>query len=196
MFGKKAKKKHEEDLRQQNQQTSQMLMQALNKPPSALEAGKEKEQTDWLNETNSPDFDITKTKGMSPYLDLFNRAKANDLSDETPLPAAASWGGTPNASLSEALKAQGARSREQEAAGGLERGFAAKNASIRGETLPFMGLQQNKNLALWDVLNNRSLNLSGQYGKSISQPGFLQQFLLQGLSSGGQAAAAYLGKPG
>jgi len=130
---------------------------------------------------------------MSPYLNLYNRAKNNDLSDETPMPTAATWGGTPNANLSEALKAQGAKSREQEAAGGLQAGFAAKNASIRGDTLPFLGMQQQKNLSLWDVLNNRSLNLSQQYGKSVMQPGFLQQFLLAGASGAHNMAMAGMG---
>lgn len=195
MFGKNKKKAYENDLRQQNQQTSQMLMTALNKPPSALETAKEKEQTDWLSQTNSPDFDVTKTTGMSPYLNLFNRAKATNLSDETPLPAAASWGGTPNASLSAALSSQGARSREQEAAGGLQAGFAAKNASVRGDTLPFMAMQQQKNMGLWDVLNNRSLNMSNAYGRSISQPSFLQQMLLTGWGQASSAAGAAAGKP-
>jgi hypothetical protein len=193
LFGKNAKKKYESDLAAQQSQSNQLLSQYLNKPPSALEQGKEKEQTDWLTETNSPDFDITKVGGMSPYLDLFNRAKANDLSDETPLPAAASWGGTPNASLSEALKAQGARSREQEAAGGLQAGYAAKNASIRGETLPFLGMQQDKNMGLINALNGRSLGLYGLYGNSISQPSFFQRWLLAAAAGSHDMAAAGAG---
>lgn len=168
-------------------------MQQLQKPPSALEVAKEKEQTDWMNQTNSPDFDITKTTGMSPYLNLYNRAKANDLSDETPMPTAATWGGTPNASLGEALKAQGARSREQEAAGGLQAGFAAKNASIRGDTLPFLGMQQDRNMGLINALNGRSMGLYGLYNSSISRPSFWQKALLQMMQNGGQALAGGAG---
>jgi hypothetical protein len=165
------------------------LAQQLNKPPSALEQATEKEKTDWMSQTNSPDFDITKVSGMSPYLNLFNRAKANNLSDETPLPAAASWGGTPNASLSAALASQGSRQREQEAAGGLQAGYAAKNASVRGDVLPFLGLQQDRNLSLINALNNRSMGLYGMYGNSISQMSPFMRFLLSGAQGAGQAAA-------
>lgn len=167
-----------------------MLQAALNKPPSALETAKEGEQTDWLKQTNDPNFDVTKTMGMSPYMNLFNRAKTNNTSDDTPMPTAASWGGTPNANLAEALKSQGARSREQEAAGGLQQAFGAKDAAMRGDTMPFLALQQQKNMGLWDVLNNRSLNLSGQYGKSITTPSLFQQFLMNGMQKASQAAMA------
>lgn len=169
------------------------MTQYLNKPPSALEATKEKEQTDWYSQTNSPDFDITKVTGMSPYLNLFNRAKANDRSDDTPLAPAATWGGTPNASLAEALKSQGARSREQEAAGGLQAGFAAKNASIRGETLPFLGMQQDKNLSLINALSGRSSSLYGLQGRMFEQMPFFQRWLLQLTGNATQAAQAGAG---
>ena len=196
MFGKHAKKNYESDLRNQQQQTNQLLMQQLSKPPSALETAKEKELTDWTTQTNSPDFDITKVSGMSPFLNLFNRAKANDLSDETPLAPGATWGGTPNASLAEALKSQGARSREQEAAGGLQAGFAAKNASITGQQLPFMGMQQDKNLSLINALNGRSLGLYGAYGRSLEQIPFFQRWLLSATQGAAQGAAGAAGGGG
>ena len=188
MFGKQKKAKYEADLAGQQQQTNQLLQQQLSKPPTALETATEKEKTDWMSQTNSPDFDITKVSGMSPYLNLYNRAKSNDLSDDTPMPTAASWGGTPNASLSEALKSQGSRQREQEAAGGLQAGYAAKNASVRGDVLPFLGMQQDKNLGLINALSNRSSNLYGLYGKSLENVPFYQRFLLAGMQGAGQAA--------
>lgn len=190
MFGKRKKAAYEQQLSDQNAKTNELLTQQLTKPPTPLETASEKEKTDWLQQTNSPDFDITKTTGMSPYLNLFNRAKSNDLSDETPLSPGASWGGTPNASLSEALKSQGARSREQEAAGGLQAGFAAKNASVRGDILPFMGMQQDKNLSLINALSNRSSSLSGLYGKSLENVPLWQKYLLAGAGGVGQGIGA------
>jgi len=174
----------------QTNQSNSLLQQQLNKPPSALEAAKEKELTDWTTQTNSPDFDITKVSGMSPYLNLFNRAKANDQSDNTPMPTAATWGGTPNVALGQALSAQGSRQREQESAGGLQAGFAAKNASITGQTLPFMGMQQDKNMGLINALNNRSLGMYGLYGKSLESLPFYQRYLLAGAQGMGQAAGS------
>lgn len=190
MFGKRKRDKYEEGLKAQQDTANSSLAAALNKPPSALEVAKEKEQTDWLQQTNSPDFDITKTTGMSPYLNLYNRAKANDRSEDTPMPTAASWGGTPNPNLAEALKSQGARSREQEAAGGLEQGFREKNASIRGETLPFLGMQQDKNMNLMNLLNNRSMGMSSLYNTSISTMPFYQRWLLQAQQNASSMAAA------
>src|SRR6266536_470970 len=174
---------------QQTQQANQQLAQQLNKPPSALEQAKEAEQTGFLQQTPSPDFDITKVSGMSPYMNLFNRAKANDLSSETPLPSGATWGGATNTGLSQALAAQGARGREQEAAGGLEQAFGAKNAAMRGETLPFLAYQQQRNLSLMDALNNRSLNLYGLYGRSITTPSVFTQFMMNAANNAARGAA-------
>lgn len=116
---------------------------------------------------------------MSPYLNLYNRSKANDQSENTPMPTAATWGGTPNPNLAEALKSQGARSREQEAAGGLEQAFRSKDASMRGETLPYLSMQQDKNMNLINMLNNRSLGMGSLLNSTYSQVPFYQKWLLQ-----------------
>lgn len=192
MFGKRARKANEESLKKERDAASASLTEALNKPRTALDLAKEKEQTDWYSQTSDPNFDITKTTGMIPHLNLYNRAKANDQSDDTPMPTAASWGGTPNLNLAEALKSQGARSREQEAAGGLEEAFRSKDASIRGETLPYLGMQQDKNLNLMNMLNNRSMGMSSLYGRSLEQMPFWQRYLL-GQQQNAQAFAAGAG---
>lgn len=181
-FGKKKRSALQDQMSQQSQQANSMLLASLNKPKSELETLKEKEQTDWLRQTNSPDFDITKTTGMSPYMNLYNRAKSQSFADETPMPTAATWGGTPNAALGQALSAQGSRSREQEAAGGLQAAFAGKDAAMRGDTMPFLALQQQRNMGLQDLLNNRSLGMTGLYERSIHDSpwgNFLRQLLLQ-----------------
>lgn len=190
MFGKQKRAKFESGIKDQTDQANTALAAQINKPPSALETAKEKELTDWTTQTNSPDFDITKVSGMSPYLNLFNRAKANDQSENTPMPTAATWGGTPNPNLAAALKSQGDRSREQEAAGGLQAGYAAKNAEVTGQQLPFIGMQNDKNANLMNLLNNRSLGLSGQYQSSINQVPFYQKWLLAQQEKAGQAASA------
>ena len=118
---------------------------------------------------------------MTPYLNLFNRAKANDTADQTPEPFAASWGGQQNSSLAQALGAQSARQREQEAAGGLEQAFGAQDAAMRGQTLPFLGYQQQRNLGLSSILSGQSMGLSQLYGKQVNQPSFLQSLLLGGM---------------
>ena len=100
------------------------------------------------------------------------------------------WGGSTNTGLREALSQQGSREREQEAAGGLQAGFAAKNASIRGDTLPFLAMQQDKNMGLINAVNGRSLNLYGMYGKSITTPGVFSQFLMQMMQNANNAARA------
>lgn len=112
------------------------------------------------------------------------------MAEDTPMPTGASWGGTPNPNLAAALKSQEGRSREQEAAGGLEQAFRSKDASIRGETLPYLGMQQDKNMNLMNMLNNRSMGMGGLLNSAYSQLPFYQRWLLQSQQNAMQMAGA------
>lgn len=189
MFGKNTAKQAQQQANQQQQLANQYLQQANTKSP--LQLAREKESTDWINQTTSPDFDVTKVSGMSPWLSLY-RAATQNRADEQTMSSGLLRLGTNYSNPDQAAKLNRLQDdrRQEAAAGGLEQAFGLKDASERGDVMPLLGLQQSNNLALAGLSNSSAENAWTRYYNAQQNSGFLNSNLFNQLMGG---ARAYMG---
>jgi hypothetical protein len=188
----KAKQKR---LEQQQAQDRQMFVQAFQQAqqPRPLETRLEADSMGFLDDVEGKNgvFDITRTRGMSPYLDLYNRASAEQQGERMGIGALRLGAEGSNPNLTSLLTQQAADRRRQEAGGALERAFALRNAEARGSVLPLIGLQQSRTMGLAGMAGNQSAGSTSAWANFRPAPSFWQQALLAGIGAGGQAAGAY-----
>lgn len=126
----------------------------------ALERAREQESLDWRADT-APGMNISNVRGLSPYLNLYERSLQTQDADRTPMPMGASWGGQQNNQLRQVLAEQSGRRRQQEASAGLERAFTARDQEMRAGELPLIGMQNARNQNLASLASNYGLGRAG-----------------------------------
>lgn len=194
------KKSKENDLANQQSMWSNAAYQQYLKSlePSELEKRLSADALQFLDDTsgkNGP-MDITKVQGMSPYLDLFNRAKSRG-GEERYGTGALALAGENSGGWGKLLKQHSQMRREEEAGGQLSNAFAMRNAEVRGSALPLANMYNQRNQAGAQT----ALGGMGQAGntwmgfrQTQKQP-FWQQLLMGGMQAAGGMASAYMGNP-
>lgn len=157
-------KKKQQLLEQQQAEDRRLFMEMFSKAnaPDPLEERRRASSLAFLDAVEGKEgpFDVTKTPGMEPYLDLYNRAKegeAVDANTDTGVLQLGTTGGSPN--LIARMREQSKMRREERAAGDLSNAFAGKYAEVTGNTIPF--LMRHK--------QGRDLNLTGLTAGQSSQ---------------------------
>jgi len=165
--------------------------------PKPLETALDKQSLDWLDQTsgkNGP-LDITSLSAMKPNLALYDNAARRQSGERMGLGALQLGAQGSNPMLSQLLRSQQDDQRQQDAAGGLENAYRMTDASMRGNIMPLLGLQQNRTMGLAGMASGNSNNSTAQWANFKPQPSFWQQLLSQGFGVAGQVGAAYAGKP-
>jgi len=155
---------------------------------------------DWADQKdaqgNATPLDVTRAPGLGPSLDLFNRAKAGQQSERQGIGALRMGLNASDPNLTSLLNQQSQAHREQDAAGGLERAVAMRNAETTGSILPLAQMQQQQRMGLAGLASNNANdtlgNLTQFTGRQRRRP-FWQDMLLAGWSSGANLAAGGFG---
>lgn len=165
--------------------------------PKPLETALDTQSLDWINQTsgkNGP-LDITTLSAMKPNLGLYNAASRRQEGDRMGRGLLQMGAQNTNPLLGQLLRSQQDDERQQSAVGGLENAYRMTDASMRGNILPLLGLQQNRTMGLAGMASGNSQNSTAQWANFKPAPSFWQQLLFQGMGAAGQAGAAYMGKP-
>lgn len=193
---KEAQRRLEELQRQQMAQQQQFITLA-SQPDPLTERLRQRDIAwlDWSEGKNGP-IDVTKAPGLGPSLDLYSRAKAGQNEERYGIGALRMGAQGTNADLANLLTEQRAAKREQEAAGGLERAVATREAETTGSILPLASLEQNKRMGLAGLASGAAQDTLGTYagftGRQKRRP-FWQDLLLAGWSQGAQGASMGMG---
>ena len=198
---KEHQKRLEEIQRQQAAQQTQYLQLAA--APDPLTERLRQRDMAWLDWSSGKDasgnavpIDVAKAPGLGPALSLFDRAKAGQQGERMGIGALRMGAHGTNADLANLLTEQRAARREQEAAGGLERAVATREAETTGSILPLASLEQSKRMGLAGLASDAAQdtlgNMSSFVGRSKKRP-FWQDVLLAGWSQGAQGASMGLG---
>lgn len=194
-------RRQQEELRRQSAAETRLFMEAYNRStaPDPLEERRRASSLAFLDSVegrNGP-FDVARTPGMEPHLDLYNRQKARQSADadtDTGLFQLGATGGSPN--LIARMREQNNMRRDERAAGDLSNAFAGKYAEVTGNTVPFlMRYRQDQNMGLANLTSNRSTASTSLWSNFRPRPSIWSQLLTQGFGAAGQVAAAYAGNP-
>lgn len=193
---REAQRRLEELQRQQTQQQQQFLTLAA-QPDPLTERLRQRDIAwmDWSEGRNGP-IDAARAPGMGPALSLFDRARAGQQGERMGIGALRMGAHGTNADLANLLTEQRASRREQEAAGGLERAVATREAEVTGSILPLAQLQQQQRLGLAGLASGAAQDTLGTYASFTGRPRrrpFWQDMLLAGWQQGAQGASMGMG---
>lgn len=192
---KKKQQQLEEQQRQDRALFTQTFQQANTKSP--LELAREKESLDWINDTtgvNGP-FDIMKVRGMAPSLSAYSHSAADQQRERQGIGALRMGLNATSPEAAANLATQDNLRRDQERGGRLEQAFAAKDASMRGDVMPLLGLQNNRNMGLAGLAGSQSGNSTGLWSQFRVRPSGWATFGQNLLQGAAQAGSAALGNP-
>jgi hypothetical protein len=164
--------------------------------PKPLETALDKQSLDWINQTsgeNGP-LDITSLSAMKPNLALYDNASRRQSGERMGLGALQLGAQGSNPMLSQLLRSQQDDQRQQDAAGGLENAYRMTDASMRGNIMPLLGLQQNRTMGLAGMASGNSANSTNAWSNFRPAPSFWSQLLMGGLGAGAQLGSAYIGR--
>jgi hypothetical protein len=193
MFGKDEAKRQRKLAEQQQAQATQYMQQAAQ--PSPLELARQKELADWTTQTTGPGFDITKAAAMNPYLQLYNNAVAER--DESQNFAGQGLfrlgqnGANPTA-VAMMDRLNGERRRER-AGGALENAFRVKDAQIRGDVMPLLGLQTQRGLTLSGQASGNANNAWARAMEASQNSGFFNSAFYKAMQESARSAAMAAG---
>ncbi len=192
----KTDKKTQQTLAAQSAANEKLFLDAYTKAnaPDPLEV---KQRTDALafldavDGTNGP-FDVTKTPGMAPYLDLYNREKQGQSADantDTGMFQLGATGGSPG--MVARMREQNAMRRDERAAGDLSSSFAAKYADVTGNQIPFLlKYKQARDLGLTGMMANKSTASTGIWAGFKPEDSIWSKMWQQAARGAGTAAMA------
>lgn len=155
---------------------------------------------DWADQKdaqgNAAPLDVRRAPGLGPSLGLYESARRGQQQERQGIGALrmGAQGSDPN--LTSLLREQSQAHREQEAAGGLERAVAARQAEATGSILPLASLEQNKRMGLASLASGSASDVLGNLtqftGRQRRRP-FWQDLALAGWSSGANLASGGMG---
>lgn len=193
------KDKQKEALLQQQQAEDRRRMELLMTQaaaPRPVETALEKEQLNWMDQTsgkNGP-LDITSLTAMKPNLALYDAASKRQQGERMGIGALQMGANGANPMLGQLLRQQSDDQRQQDAAGGLENAYRLTDASMRGNMLPLLGMQQSRSMGLAGMASGNSNQSTNTWANFKPAPSFLQNLLMTGFGAAGQIGAAYAGK--
>lgn len=139
---------------------------------------------------NGP-FDVTKTPGMEPYLDLYSRAKAGEAADantDTGMFQLGATGGNPG--MIARMREQNQMRREERAAGDLSSSFAAKYADVTDNQIPFLlKYKQARDMGLTNTTAGKSTASTSTWAGFKPEDSIWSKLFQQAARGAGQAAA-------
>jgi hypothetical protein len=195
--GPSSEERRQQQLLQQQQQQAlaqqnQFFTQAAEKDPLAerLRASR----MSWLDATegkNGP-FDVGKLEGMAPYLDLYNRARAKREGERVGVGALKMGLDASSPELAARIAEQRDTERQQDAAGGLENAFRAKDSEMRESVMPLINQKASKDLSLAGLASGNSNAAQDRYLAMLLRPKkrpFWQSMLTGGLGAVGSIFA-------
>jgi hypothetical protein len=148
------------------------------KTPSPYEQALTKEGTDWIDATNgSKPMDISTLPGMSPYLDLYNRASSDQKQQRFGLGSLRFGAEQMNPNLLAEITAQDKAHRTQEAGGELENAFNARNAAVRGLAMPLVSTDAARQEGVLNAVGNQASGARSAYANFTPQPSFWSTLL-------------------
>lgn len=155
---------------------------------------------DWADQKdaagNAVPLDVQKAPGLGPALGLYESARRGQQEERHGIGALRMGAQGTNPDLANLLTQQRGARREQEAAGGLERAVATRQAEATGSILPLASLEQSKRMGLAGLASGAAQDTLGTYasftGRQRRRP-FWQDMLLAGWSQGAQAASMGMG---
>lgn len=165
--------------------------------PDPLEERLKGQSMDWLDwsEGKQGPIDVTRAPGFGPSLNLYQRAAAGQQGERMGIGALRMGEQASNPNLVALLAEQAKARREQEAAGGLERAVAYRDAEVKGSALPLLDLAQNRTMGLASLGSGNANTAQGQYLGFLSnrpqRPSFWRTFT----QSFGNALGDTLGSP-
>jgi hypothetical protein len=185
-------------LRQQQQQalTQQQQFFTQAAAPDPLTERLRASRLEWLDATEgrSGPLDVSKLKGMAPYLDLYNRGRAKREGERVGIGALQMGVQGQNPELAARIAEQRSTEREQESAGAFENAFRLKNAEMTDSVMPLIGMQTSKDMGLASLASGNSNAAQDRYLQYLLRPRrqpFWQQALMGGMQAGaGMATAA------
>lgn len=192
-------RRQQEVLARQQAEDRRLFLDAYNRAnaPDPLEERRRASSLAFLDSVegkNGP-FDVTKTPGMEPYLDLYKRAKegqAADANTDTGLFQLGATGGSPN--LVSRMREQNNLRREEKAAGDLSEAFSGKYAEVTGNTVPFlMRHRQSRDMGLTDTASGRSTASTSLWANFRPRPSIWAQMLNQFAEGAGRGATMTAG---
>jgi hypothetical protein len=188
MFGKKQAARQTALANQLQSQANQSLQQAAK--PAPLQDYLSGLNLDFLKEVHAPDFDVTASKSMSPYLSLYQNSIAAKNSDDDAGRGLFQLGseGATNPYLKEYQNAR----RQQAAAGQLSDAFNRAYADAEGSVIPLSSLSQQRNLSVAGLANSASENAWARALQAQRSAGFLNSPLFRLLQQG---AVGYASAP-
>jgi hypothetical protein len=169
-------KKIQASLAAQQAEDRRLFMEMFNKAnaPDPLEERKRASSLAFLDavegktldaEGKAMPFDVQRTPGMEPYLDLYAKSKeaeAIDANTDTGMFQLGQTGGSSN--LIARMKEQSNMRRQEKAAGDLSSAFAGKYAEVSGNTIPFlMKYRQGQNMGMADMMAGKSGQSTGMW---------------------------------
>lgn len=196
----RAEREHQQRLeqlqRQQAAQQQQFLTLAA-QPDPLTERLRQRDIAwlDWADQKDTP-IDVSRAPGLGPSLDLFSRARAGQQEERMGIGALRMGAQGTNADLANLLTEQRTARREQEAAGGLERAVAMRNAEVTGSILPLAQMQQQQRLGLAGLASGAAQDTLGNMSSFVGRPRrrpFWQDLLLAGWQQGAQGASMGMG---
>jgi hypothetical protein len=129
--------------------------------------------------------DVSDIYGISPYLDMFNRAKTGEANQHN-VGTASMGDAYANPNLLAQQRQDRQAEREENASGMLENAVAGIKADATGSAMPLI----QSNLQRNSMLLNSSDNRFGAARQANNQPGWFQNMLGQWVHGAGQGAGA------
>lgn len=117
---------------------------------------------DWSEGKTGP-LDVSKAPGLGPSLGLYESAARGQQGERMGIGALRMGLDASNPNLSALLNEQAKARREQEAAGGLERAVAMKDAEVNRSALPLAAFAQDRRMGLASLASGNANTSQGQY---------------------------------
>lgn len=165
--------------------------------PSPLEKTYETGVQNYLDDTsgaNGP-VDFTKVRGLGLAAGLYNNASQRQQGERMGIGALQLGAQGQNPELGQLLRQQSSDERQQAASGQFENAVRMKDAQVRGDVLPLLGLDQNRSLGIASLSSGNANNSTNQYANFRPAPSFWQQLLLTGIGGAAQVGAGLAGNP-
>lgn len=174
----------------QNQTTFQSQMK--DNTPGPVEQAMNKRYLDWTSATSGDKpLEVDKLPGMSPYVQMYQRAAAGQRSERTGLGSLQMGAANADPNLATNQRLQDKMRREQDAAGEIEGAYGAENAAVTGTGMPLVGAdiqQKGENLNAATGMASSSL---GDWSRFQIRPGFWQQAAMEGIRGAAGVASSY-----
>jgi hypothetical protein len=195
----KEDKKKQKKLEQQQAEDRALFLKAYEQAnkPDPLEERRRADALAFLDTVEGKDrpFDVRDTPGLSPYLNLYERAKEGEAADantDTGLFQLGATGGSP--SLIARMREQNRMRREERAAGDLASAFAGRYAEVTGNTVPFlMRYKQGRDLDLAGLTAGKSGSSTGMWASFKPADSIWSKLWQQAVSGASQGAAMAAG---